>query len=674
MKNYRILSIVIIIGIFFSSIEIFAEEIGVIPEELLETIIEAGRKEGEIQGNKEGKKDYIKEYTSKWDRDINNELILIDYPESIDKDKKYKDEFVEAYKKAFKSAYEKAYDESKKEKEESNSSTIGGLGASLGMIHGEIDGFKDFESNSRSDWSRSIPRLSEMNRIFDLRKLPTIDRDTFITEFTKNYQIGYEKAYYAGHFGIKKDNKKNGRTDGTTFGTMLGKTFAIKDYHEGRTLDYNRNMPGESEIISYYSLNKDNQDYKEGFINGFKNSYQECYTNSYRESKNNIILLEDASAYENGNLVGQAKGKIQGNIDHMENRSNDWKRSEDLSSTIIIEYNLIYQTPKYRDGFISGYFDGYAQGYSEMYKKLTQTGAISKTTSETIPISGGVVESLEGGFSVEIDNGIYYKPIILTIDSLIESYNPGDRYISASSFYRLNMVNPSKEFAKDKKIKISFEYYGDEDGGIYELENEKWTYLTSVIEEGTIFAYVNPSTINSQGNVFGVLVDKETEVFHDIRGHWAKDEITAYIRRGVIKGYQDKAFKPDQYITRAEFLVLLSRLYEWYLPYDISNNEFFKDYTSFNKYSEKHISYSLSHEYIIGYPDKYFRPYNNISYKEVDIIMKKILKNPYFKWERYAEQMMYDKKVKSSSYNSYDNNITRAEFSYMLYKLNEWKY
>ena len=548
------------------------------------------------------------------------------------------------------------------------------MGASLGTIYGEIDGYKDFESGFRSDWSRRIPRQSEMDRIFDLRKLPSMDRRIFIEQFTESYQKGYENAYYNGHFGIKKDSKENGRIDGINFGTLLGKTYGIKDYHEGRSLDYNRNMPRESEIRSEYSLNKDSHEYSEGFINGFKNAYQESYSLSFREANNNVVLLEDSSAYENGNAVGQAKGSIQGNIDHMESKSNDWNRSKPQTSNIIAEYNLMYQTSKYRDSFIGGFFDGYSNGYNEVYKELSQGGAITKTTSQTVPISGDTVLSLDGNFAVEIESGIYYKPVILTIDSLNDSHSIGNRYISASNFYKLNVVNPSGSFAKNKKIKIAFEYYGDQDGGIYQLENGKWTYLTSTIEDGSISANVNPSTISDKGNVFAVLVDTETRIYHDIRGHWAKDEITAYIRRGVINGYSDNKFKPDQHINRGEFLILLSRLYEWYMPYDTSNIVYFKDYESFKDYNIKHISYSLSHGYIVGYPDKHFRPGNDISYKEVDIIMSRVLKDPNFKWEKYAEQMIYDKKTRSSSYNNYNNKITRAEFSYMLYKLNEWKY
>lgn len=589
MSKYRIISIVLIFAMLFSSISVLGDKVEITSEDTLRYIIQEGRKQGEIEGEIKGREDYTKRLTSEWNRPLYMDKynILLRYPKEISKSDKYENEFIKAYKYEFK--------------------------------------------------------------------------------------ISYENAYYNAHFGIYKNNKEDGRINGAFFGEMRGKSFAIKDYYEKRDSNYNRNLPSNAEITRDYELKKDNRNYLEGFINGFKNAYQESYTNSFREAKNNVILLESSEGYENGNDVGQAKGKIQANMDHMEKKTNEWTRSKPLSSSIISEYNLKYQPPKYRDSFINGFWEGYSKGYTSTYKELSQDVAMSKTTSETIPIAGGILESLEGGFSVEIDKGTYYKPVILTIDSLNNSYSTSTRYVSASNFYRLNIVNPQDVFNKDKKIKISFEYYGDKDAGIYIFENGKWTYLTSTIEEGFMTAYINPSTIRANGNVLGVLVDTETKNFHDIRGHWAKDEITTYTRRGIISGFPDKTFKPNQNITRAEFLILLSRLNGWYLPIDTSNVKFFKDYETF-KYAEKYISYGLSNKYITGYQDRYLRPYNNITYKEVDIIMKRVLNDFSFTWKTYAEQMMYDKKVRSSSYDSYDNNITRAEFSYLLYKLNEWKY
>ncbi len=47
----------------------------------------------------------------------------------------------------------------------------------------------------------------------------------------------------------------------------------------------------------------------------------------------------------------------------------------------------------------------------------------------------------------------------------------------------------------------------------------------------------------------------------DIEGHWVQNEIENIINKGVIKGYPDGTFKPDNNITRAEFTSLLVRAF-----------------------------------------------------------------------------------------------------------------
>ncbi|BFH10894.1 hypothetical protein J6TS7_59120 [Paenibacillus dendritiformis] len=46
---------------------------------------------------------------------------------------------------------------------------------------------------------------------------------------------------------------------------------------------------------------------------------------------------------------------------------------------------------------------------------------------------------------------------------------------------------------------------------------------------------------------------------NDLDKHWAKNEILAMVSRGVIKGFEDGTFKPDQSITRAEFTSIFMR-------------------------------------------------------------------------------------------------------------------
>lgn len=53
---------------------------------------------------------------------------------------------------------------------------------------------------------------------------------------------------------------------------------------------------------------------------------------------------------------------------------------------------------------------------------------------------------------------------------------------------------------------------------------------------------------------------EEPEKIDDITGHWAEKEIRRAIQRGMLKGYPDGSFRPDQPVTRAELAVILDRL------------------------------------------------------------------------------------------------------------------
>lgn len=47
--------------------------------------------------------------------------------------------------------------------------------------------------------------------------------------------------------------------------------------------------------------------------------------------------------------------------------------------------------------------------------------------------------------------------------------------------------------------------------------------------------------------------------FRDVSGHWAEETITAWREKGDISGYSDGTFRPNNSVTRAEFVKLLNR-------------------------------------------------------------------------------------------------------------------
>ena len=52
---------------------------------------------------------------------------------------------------------------------------------------------------------------------------------------------------------------------------------------------------------------------------------------------------------------------------------------------------------------------------------------------------------------------------------------------------------------------------------------------------------------------------KPSDAFEDVNGHWAEDYVEFAAMRRYVLGYPDKTFRPDQHITRAETVTMVNR-------------------------------------------------------------------------------------------------------------------
>ncbi|NLA58164.1 MAG: S-layer homology domain-containing protein [Firmicutes bacterium] len=77
--------------------------------------------------------------------------------------------------------------------------------------------------------------------------------------------------------------------------------------------------------------------------------------------------------------------------------------------------------------------------------------------------------------------------------------------------------------------------------------------------------------------------------FADIRNHWAKDEISALAAKGIIQGYPDGRFHPDEKITRAEIVTMLTRALKLDKDFHV---DYFDWWPTFTDMSEEHWSYN----------------------------------------------------------------------------------
>ena len=108
-------------------------------------------------------------------------------------------------------------------------------------------------------------------------------------------------------------------------------------------------------------------------------------------------------------------------------------------------------------------------------------------------------------------------------------------------------------------------------------------------------------------------------------GDWYADTVGYAVQKGIVSGYPDGTFRPNQPITRAEFASIASRFAQLTDEQDIS----FIDLDA-SHWGYKAVRSAASHGWISGYPDGSFRPEQAISRAEVTSITNRML-------NRYAD-------------------------------------
>ena len=73
-------------------------------------------------------------------------------------------------------------------------------------------------------------------------------------------------------------------------------------------------------------------------------------------------------------------------------------------------------------------------------------------------------------------------------------------------------------------------------------------------------AYMTKAELAAVASRFDNLSTPGAITFSDVSGHWAEKYILSAAEKGWVKGYEDGTFKPDQYVTRAEFVTLVNNV------------------------------------------------------------------------------------------------------------------
>ncbi|MEY2370740.1 InlB B-repeat-containing protein [Lysinibacillus capsici] len=108
--------------------------------------------------------------------------------------------------------------------------------------------------------------------------------------------------------------------------------------------------------------------------------------------------------------------------------------------------------------------------------------------------------------------------------------------------------------------------------------------------------------------------------FQDIENHWAQDMIEALATQGIIKGYEDGTFRPNESISRQHVASLFTRAFEF---------EVIRPTAAFSDVASNHMYYdaimTLQQAGIIDGADGAFRPTDNITRAQLAKILANTL-------------------------------------------------
>lgn len=108
----------------------------------------------------------------------------------------------------------------------------------------------------------------------------------------------------------------------------------------------------------------------------------------------------------------------------------------------------------------------------------------------------------------------------------------------------------------------------------------------------------------------------------DIEGHWAQSFIEALVGRGIIQGFPDGSFRPEEPVTRAQFAAIINKAF----PQNGQQEAIAFVDVSPNYWAQEAIQAASQTGFLAGYPGNVFSPEQNIPRAQVLVSLSNGLK------------------------------------------------
>lgn len=208
------------------------------------------------------------------------------------------------------------------------------------------------------------------------------------------------------------------------------------------------------------------------------------------------------------------------------------------------------------------------------------------------------------GMTVKYDPKQAVGNRIIEVKVKSEALDPDKTYTLATNDFMAVGGDGYKMFAGKKKL------------GEYNLLSE---VLADYIAEAKVVSPKTEGRM-TVGEKSGEKPGEKTpeEVFVDIKGHWAEDIIMSVYNDGYFTGMTRATFEPDTKISRAMLVTTLARLEGQDKKQDAKNP--FPDVEK-GKWYENAVVWAVENKLVKGYEDKSFKPEQNVSREEMAAIL-----------------------------------------------------
>lgn len=256
----------------------------------------------------------------------------------------------------------------------------------------------------------------------------------------------------------------------------------------------------------------------------------------------------------------------------------------------------------------------------------------------TLPIGTPGVVSLGNEIQISIPAGASLQELKLSIERVLNTEALlTNKEVLASPVFEI-LKNFSENFSKPVKLTLTFDSASLKSNQTvavfyYDEVKKAWVKVEGgIIKDNQIAVEVTHFTkyaVLVVDKITGLpVIDKPTNptteiIVGDISGHWAEASIKQAASDGIVTGYSDGTFRPENTVTRSEFSVMLMNALK---SQETGADLIFTDTAEIGAWAKKAVSQAVQANIIKGYEDGTFRPNANMTRAEMATMMANALK------------------------------------------------